>query len=139
MSSQNYGICESCNKIYSNINFKWCRPCVISNLKKNFTNWTSGNEKIDNFIQKMQLKIESYDDIIVEWISYDQFNNFKKIGKDGFATALWKDGLLRYNKKEMKHKRKSNKEVTLKYLNNSQNVINDFSNEVRNFYFVFVI
>jgi hypothetical protein len=125
MSSQNYGICESCNKIYSNINFKWCRPCVISNLKKNFTNWTSGNEKIDNFIQKMQLKIESYDDIIVEWISYDQFNNFKKIGKDGFATALWKDGLLIYNKIKMKHERIPNIEVTLKCSNVISNLLNE--------------
>lgn len=36
-----------------------------------------------------------------EWISYDQFENIKEIGKGGFATiysARWKDGYLKsYN------------------------------------------
>uniref|UniRef100_U9UX04 Uncharacterized protein n=1 Tax=Rhizophagus irregularis (strain DAOM 181602 / DAOM 197198 / MUCL 43194) TaxID=747089 RepID=U9UX04_RHIID len=130
MSSQNDIICESCDEIYANIDHKWCGQCVINNLKKNFMNWTSGNEKIDNFIQKMQLKIKRYDDIIVEWIPYNQLNDVKKTNKDGFATAiLWKDGLLKYDKKERKHKRISNIEVSLKCLSNSQNVINEFSNE----------
>ncbi|EXX63950.1 Mkk2p [Rhizophagus irregularis DAOM 197198w] len=131
MSSQDDIICKSCDKICTNIMFKWCRPCAINNLKKNFTNWTSGNEKIDDFIQKMQLKIESYDDIIVEWIPYDQFNNVKKTNKNGFATAIWKDGLLEYNEEEMKRIRISNIEVSLKCLINSQNVINEFSNEAK--------
>jgi hypothetical protein len=30
---------------------KWCKFCHINHLKNNFTNWTSGNEIIDNFIQ----------------------------------------------------------------------------------------
>ena len=38
---------------------KWCKPCQTDNLKENFTNWTSGNKKMDNFIQEMQLKIDS--------------------------------------------------------------------------------
>ena len=130
MSSQNDIICKSCDEMYTNISHKWCKSCVINNLKNNFTNWTSGNEMIDNFIQKMQLKIEKYDDIIVEWIPYNQFNNVKKTNKDGFVTAIWKDGLLEYNIFEMKRKRISYIEVSLKFLNNSQNVINEFSNEV---------
>uniref|UniRef100_U9TVW5 Protein kinase domain-containing protein n=1 Tax=Rhizophagus irregularis (strain DAOM 181602 / DAOM 197198 / MUCL 43194) TaxID=747089 RepID=U9TVW5_RHIID len=130
MSSQDDIICKSCNKICTDIQLKWCRPCAINNLKKNFTNWTSGNEKIDEFIQQMQLKIESFDNIIVEWIPYEQFNNVKKTKKDGFATAIWKDGLLKYNEEERTYKRiLSNIEVFLKCLNNSQNVINEFSNE----------
>ncbi|EXX68725.1 Mkk2p [Rhizophagus irregularis DAOM 197198w] len=131
MSSQNDIICESCGKIYITVDEKWCRPCVINNLEKNFTNWTSGNEKIDNFIQKMQSKIESTGDIIVEWIPYNQFNNVKKTNKDGFATAIWKDGLLKYNIKEGKHERRTNTEVTLKFLNNSQYVISDLLNEAK--------
>uniref|UniRef100_U9TZZ0 Protein kinase domain-containing protein n=1 Tax=Rhizophagus irregularis (strain DAOM 181602 / DAOM 197198 / MUCL 43194) TaxID=747089 RepID=U9TZZ0_RHIID len=132
MSSQNDIICESCDKIYANLDHKWCRQCVINNLKKNFTNWTSGNEKIDNFIQIMQLKkIKRYYDIIVEWIPYNQFNNVKKTNEDGLATAIWKDGLLKYDEKERKYKRIFNIEVSLKCLNNSQNVTNEFSNEVK--------
>jgi hypothetical protein len=81
----------------------------------------------------MQLNVESFDDIIVEWISYDHFNNIKEIRKDDFASvylAIWKDGLVKYNYNERKYERTPNKEVTLKCMNNSHNTINDFSNEV---------
>ncbi|RIA94155.1 hypothetical protein C1645_760723 [Glomus cerebriforme] len=47
--------CESCNKEYTNA-IKWCESCKIDDFKKKFTKWTSGNDKIDNFIQEMQLK-----------------------------------------------------------------------------------
>ncbi|EXX70648.1 hypothetical protein RirG_085530 [Rhizophagus irregularis DAOM 197198w] len=87
-------------------NKKWCKPCQIDNLKKNFINWTSGNEKVDNFIQEFQLKINHYNDIIVEWIPYNQFDNIKEIGKNDLFTiysAIWKNGQLNYdkNKKEI--------------------------------------
>ncbi|CAB5393848.1 unnamed protein product [Rhizophagus irregularis] len=131
MSSQNDIICESCGKIYSYIGEKWCKPCLINNLKKNFTNWTSGNEKIDKIIQEIQSKINKEEDIIVEWIPYNQFNSIKKLSKDDFATAIWKDGSLIYIKQERKRERVPNKEVTLKYLNNSQDVINDLLNEIK--------
>ncbi|UZO14478.1 uncharacterized protein OCT59_005935 [Rhizophagus irregularis] len=131
MSSQNDIICESCGKIYSYIGEKWCKPCLINNLKKNFTNWTSGNEKIDKIIQEIQSKINKEEDIIVEWIPYNQFNSIKKLIKDDFATAIWKDGSLIYIKQDRKRERVPNKEVTLKYLNNSQDVINDLLNEIK--------
>ena len=122
--------CAKCDKIYTNTECKWCRPCQINKLKKNFANWTSGNEKIDDFIQEMQLKISEYDDVIVEWIPYNQFNNIKEIGKGGFATvysAIWTDGPLEYNKKYI---RESDKKVALKCFYNSQNITNEFLNEV---------
>ena len=78
----------------------------------------------------MQLKIKNCYYIIIEWIPYNQFNNVKKIGKDGFATAIWKNGSLKYNDEEIKYVREPNEEVTLKCLNNSQNVISDLLNEV---------
>jgi hypothetical protein len=124
--------CKNCGKnigIYND----WCKPCQINGLKQNFVNWTSGNEKIDNFIQKMQLKIISYNCIIVEWIPYNQFNNIKEIGKGGFATvyfAIWKDGPLKYQYGKKQYKRTPNKKVALKCLHNSQNITNEFLNEV---------
>jgi hypothetical protein len=102
-------------------------------LKQNFANWTSRTEKIDNFIQETQLEIKTKYDIIVEWIPYDQFNNIKNIDKGSFSTdysAIWKNGPLEYNFEERKYKRMSNKEITLKYLNNYQNDIGVFLNEV---------
>ena len=84
---------KKCGREYANVYNKWCKPCQIDNLKT--TNLTSGNEKIDNFIQEMQLKIDEYNDIVFEWIPYNQFSDInKEIVKGGFATvysAIWKD------------------------------------------------
>jgi hypothetical protein len=109
--------------------WEYCKPCVINNLKKNFTNW-SGNKKIDDFIQEMQLKINIGDQII-EWIPYDQFKDIKKIGEGGFAkiySAIWKDGLLYYKNK--KYVRELSKKVALKCIDDSRNNVDEFLNEV---------
>ena len=92
--------CITCDTIYTNTQYKWCKPCQVKYLKENFINWTSKNEKIDNFIQEMQLKIDYYKDIVIEWIPYNQFNNIKEIVKYDLATvssAQWKDGPLYWN------------------------------------------
>ncbi|GES80806.1 kinase-like domain-containing protein [Rhizophagus clarus] len=128
--------CENCGKIYTDIGNKWCKPCQIEDIKRGFANWTSENKKIDKLIQEMQLKINKYNDIIVEWIPYDQFNDIKKRGKGGFSTvysASWTDGPLRYRKDYKKLKRKCNEEVALKCLHNSQNITNGFLHEVKNY------
>jgi hypothetical protein len=125
--------CESCGEIYANIYNKWCQSCQINNLKQNFINWTSGNEKIDELIQEMQLKINTWNDGIFEWIPYDQFNNIKEISKDDSATiysAIWINGPLEYDDDEKEYNRVSNKTVALKCLHNLQNITNEFLNEV---------
>jgi hypothetical protein len=33
----------------------------------------------------MQLKIDKWEDIVIEWIPYDQFNNVKEISKNNFS------------------------------------------------------
>ena len=131
------GFCNKCGKQYTNLIRHWCKPCQINNLKGNFTNWTSGNEKINNFIQEMQLKIDRYNDIVFEWIPYNQFSDIKEIGKGGFATvysAIWKDGQLIYDEDNDEYTRNSNYKVALKCLHNSQNITNEFLNEVCNLY-----
>ena len=126
--------CKKCVKEYTNRDQRWCNPCQIDNLKGNFANWTSRNEKIDNFIQEMQLKIDHPQDIVFEWISYNQFSNIKEIGKGGFATvysAIWKDGPLKHDKVTEEYvKSTPNYKIVLKCLYNSQNIINEFLNEV---------
>ncbi|GES81057.1 kinase-like domain-containing protein [Rhizophagus clarus] len=133
--------CENCGNsidiydMYTEL-IKWCKICQINKLKQNFANWTSGNEKIDDFIKETQLKIEEYDNIIFEWLPYDQFNDIKEIAKVEFITlysAIWLDGPLKYNDNCEKYKRMSNEKVTLKSLNNSQNNINEFLNEVKSY------
>jgi hypothetical protein len=125
--------CKNCGEKYTNNMYgKWCEPCLISYLKNNFTNWTSGNEKIDDFIQKMQ---GTQVNIICEWIPYNQFIDIKIMGKDNVNTitiysAIWKNGPLVYNGVEFIYKRNNYEKIVLKYLNNSQNRIDKFLNEV---------
>ena len=127
--------CKKCGEGFTDIIYSWCKLWQIDNLKGNFT--TSGNEKIDNFIQEMQLKIDYALDIVFEWIPYNQFSDIKGIGRGGFATvysAIWKDGTLEYDKVTKKYaKSSSNEKVALKCLHNSQNITNEFLNEVCNF------
>ena len=102
------------------------------------TNWISGNEKIDDFIQERQLKINNcnYGDILLEWIPYNQFNEIKEISKNSLITvysAIWKDGpLCKKNMWSKNYTRNSNKEVALKclYNSNSQKSIDSLINEV---------
>src|ERR1043165_2605334 len=92
--------CKKCGVKYIVGRFGWCKPCWIYILKRNFTNWTSGNERIDKFVQEMQLKIDNQWDIVFEWIPYNRFSDIKEIVKSDFATvysAIWKDGPLNYN------------------------------------------
>jgi hypothetical protein len=126
--------CNKCEEIYTDINNQWCKPCSINYFKNSFTNWTSGNEIIDDFIQKMQLQVEYYKGIILEWIPYNQFIDVKEIDKNVYITkysALWNNGLLHYNSNKKEWIRKPNIKVVLKCLNNPQNsIINEFLNEV---------
>ncbi|GES83245.1 kinase-like domain-containing protein [Rhizophagus clarus] len=88
------------------------------------------------FGRKMQLKINDYDDIVFEWIQYNQFDDIKEIGKGGFSTvysAKWKDGPLVYNVNEKIYNRDSNKVIALKCLHNSQNVTSKVLDEVKEY------
>jgi predicted nucleic acid-binding Zn-ribbon protein len=149
--------CETCGKKYTDAMYKWCKSCQVNNFKNNFSKWTSGNKKIDDFIQGTQLKADKPNDIVFEWISYDQFNNVKEISKNSAIvySAIWRDGPLYYNyedkdenensedenedledenkdsedENEWKWTRKSDKKITLKCSNSSQSV-SEFLNEV---------
>ena len=101
----------------------------------------SGNKKIDNLIQEMHLKISSYYSIVFGWIPYKQFNNVKEINKGDIATvysAIWKDGPLHYDDNK-KYIREPGKKVALKCIHNSQNITNEFLNEVWNFLFIYFL
>ncbi|PKC59868.1 hypothetical protein RhiirA1_468827 [Rhizophagus irregularis] len=121
--------CEKCDKDYTNISYKWCKTCQIKDL----LNWTSGNEKIDNFIQEKQIEINDPSEIVFEWIPYNQFNNIKEVNKDKFSTvysAKWMDGPLFWEIRNKKYLRGSDKELALKYLHSLQN-IEGFLNKVK--------
>ena len=44
-----FGICGECNE--PGTGWYWCQLCNAKRFKKNFKNWTSGNEHIDELIQ----------------------------------------------------------------------------------------
>ncbi|RGB43427.1 hypothetical protein C1646_749821 [Rhizophagus diaphanus] len=71
-------ICENCQD--ECLATLYCEHCVRNYLKENFSNWTSGNNDIDNLIQKYQM--EMYDpERIVEWIPYNNLQNIKYLTK----------------------------------------------------------
>src|ERR1051325_3524297 len=47
-------ICENCNQ--ECLATLYCEHCVRNYLMENFSNWTSGNDDIDNLIQKCQME-----------------------------------------------------------------------------------
>ena len=71
-------------------------------------------------------------DIQIANISENGNNEIENIFKDDFSTiysAIWKGGPLHWNEDNRKYTRDLNKNVALKCLYNSQNII-DFSNKV---------
>ena len=57
------GLCKECKQ--PNTGSYWCQPCNAKRFQQNFQNWTSGNHDIDEFIQKTQLKVRNYEEVIV--------------------------------------------------------------------------
>ena len=115
------GYCESCGEKYLNKITKWCKSCQ-----------TSGNEEVDGFIQDKQ-SVVNKSHFILEWIPYNKLNNIKKIGEDGsdiIYSAIWKDGPLYFDYYRYEWERTSDKKITLKYSNSSQNNIDEFLNKV---------
>ncbi|RHZ71355.1 hypothetical protein Glove_259g7 [Diversispora epigaea] len=126
-----YEICPECN--HNSYENEWCKPCNSKHFQNDFNNWTSGNDKIDKFIQDAQLNANDYWEVI-QWIPYDRFKDIKQIGKGGFGTiyyARWIDGRIKewdIENKQWKGNRKE-KEVALKKFDNFVN-FNDVLNEM---------
>ncbi|RHZ74189.1 hypothetical protein Glove_227g55 [Diversispora epigaea] len=123
-------ICKECNQ--ENYGW-WCKPCNSKHFQNDFNNWTSGNDKIDKFIQDAQLNADRNWQVI-EWIPYDGFKDVKQIGKGGFGTihyARWIDGCIeKWDIENQQWKRYyENSEVALKKFDNFVN-FNDVLNEM---------
>ena len=126
-----YGRCEKCFQIKVE---NWCKECNAMYFKQNFCNWTSKNKSIDKFIREAQLKTINRQRIL-EWIPYNRFENIEYLDKGGFSTvykAIWLDGPIKEwsdnEKKWIRHH--DSKQVALKSLHNSQNLSEEFLNEI---------
>lgn len=60
----------------------------IELFNEEFTSQNSGNENINDFIREMQLKINDCNDVVLEWISYDQFIDIKEIWISTVYSAI---------------------------------------------------
>src|SRR6266498_3350126 len=99
-------------------------------FKQDFLNWTSRNEFIDKFIQESQLNA-NYNNQILEWIPYNEFKNIDEGGFSIVYKAIWLDGPIKYwDNDKNKWKRNNNNKVSLKNLNKSSNLNEEFLNEV---------
>ncbi|RHZ88637.1 hypothetical protein Glove_21g93 [Diversispora epigaea] len=122
-------LCEECDQEC----YGWCKPCNLKHFINNIYTWTSGNEKIDKFIQDAQLNANWYMKVI-EWIPYHRFKDIKEIAKGGFSTiyyAKWIDGYIeRWDIKKKQWKRNGKLEVVLKKFDSFVNLSEEFLNEM---------
>ena len=130
-----YGKCPTCNSY--NTNYLWCQSCDPKLLTEG---WTSGNETLDELIKSIQLKATEYDNSKhLQWIPYNDLTNIEKMGEGGFATisrATWLNGYKSVN--DENERTSKDMTVALKKLHNSQNISDEFLNEVNYFVFLFI-
>ena len=124
-------ICENCSQ--ECLATLYCELCVQNYLKANFSNWTSGNDNIDNLIKKCQM--ETLDpEAVIEWIPYNNLRNIKYLTEGGCSeiyTAVWIDG--RYEEWDSKMKllkRLGRQNVVLKKLENVESANRSWFDEV---------
>ncbi|EXX57013.1 uncharacterized protein OCT59_015205 [Rhizophagus irregularis] len=70
------GLCKDCKQ--PQVAFYWCQ----CKFQQNFKNWTSGNNEVDKFIQKVQLDVKYKNDDRFENVEYEDLELFiKQFGK----------------------------------------------------------
>jgi hypothetical protein len=119
-----FGImCKKCNDV-----------CMAIHFQQNFENWTSSNDNIDEFIQNTQLSDHQNVKNALEWIPYDRFYNIKYIEEEfnKVYSANWIDGNISFwdDKNQNWERKDHNMFVTLKSLNNPNNILMELENEV---------
>ena len=126
-------ICENCNQ--ECLATLYCEYCVRNYLKANFSNWSSGNDDIDNLIQKCQLEALA-PDMIVEWIPYNNLKNIEYLTKGGFSEiykAIWIGGSYEeWDSEKQQLKRLGRHDVVLKKLENVESANQSWFEEVCN-------
>ena len=127
-------ICENCQD--ECLATLYCEHCVRNYLKANFSKWTSGNNDIDNLIQKCQMETLS-PNMIIEWIPYNDLQNIKYLTKGGCSEiyiANWINGrYFEWDSKERQLKREfefNAQAVVLKKLENVESANKSWFDEV---------
>jgi hypothetical protein len=124
-------VCENCNQ--ECLATSYCEYCIRNYLKARFSNWTSGNNNIDNLIQKCQLETIN-PEMIVEWIPYNNLENINYLTEGGFSkiyTAIWiGGGYYEWDSEKQQLERFVNHSVVLKELENVESASQECLEEV---------
>ena len=133
-------LCENC--LLECLATLYCEHCMRNYLKNNFSNWTSGNDNIDNLIQNCQM--ESFmPGRIIEWIPYNKLQNIKYLTKGGCSeiySAKWIDGqYYKWDSEKQQPKRSGSRKVILKQLENVESANRSWFDEVCTLNFIRII
>jgi hypothetical protein len=121
-----HDVCQDCQRQQTAV--AWCKNCDVAFLKGSFHNWTSESIVIDEFIRYTQLNANEN----LEWIDFSQFDLVENINKQGafssIYSAIWMEGPSWNLEKEAEGNGPI--KVILKRLDNSQNINQEFINQV---------
>ncbi|CAJ0626228.1 11249_t:CDS:2 [Entrophospora sp. SA101] len=123
--------CPKCN--VKNKYLYWCLQCLSQYFQAEFSNWSSGNQIIDKFIQEIQLNATEWAQYL-EWIPYERLVNVHYLAKGGFGSvysATWLDGPKACDRDKIEiFCRKENHPVALKSINHSGPAMEGFFSEL---------
>ncbi|CAJ0745136.1 18964_t:CDS:2 [Entrophospora sp. SA101] len=105
----------------------------VKGFEAEFSNWSSGNQIIDKFIQEIQLNATEWAQYL-EWIPYERLVNVHYLAKGGFGSvysATWLDGPKACDRDKIEiFCRKENHPVALKSINHSGPAMEGFFSEL---------
>ncbi|CAG8688940.1 12853_t:CDS:2 [Ambispora leptoticha] len=124
--------CKVCNKSgYTMLN---CEHCMRSCLKRQFSNWTSGNDIIDKMIQDAQMTLPTPRGF-TEWIPFSDFEQVAYKTRGGFGeifTAIWMKGYAKaFDQEKQEYIRSGPFKVILKVLSKSNKPNENFLKELQ--------
>ncbi|CAI2173804.1 19263_t:CDS:2 [Funneliformis geosporum] len=130
--NSNFSKCLDCAREQSSA--EWCKICEINAFKENYKNWKIDNIFIKNFIKHNQLNATKSADYL-EYIDIKQFDLVENTNKGGsFSTifsAVWMEGPRWIWDKEVEQLTRNGPiNVSLKRLNNPQNISKEYLNQV---------
>ena len=112
----------------------YCEYCIRSYLIKKFSDWTSGNDDVDNLIKECQMRTLK-SDMVIEWIPYHKLQDIEYLTEGGISkiyTANWTDGhYTDWDSKNHQLKRSGFQRVILKGLENVDNSNRSWFEEVQ--------
>ena len=85
-----HGKCDACGK--DNTGWNYCQPCQAKIFEEKFSQWSSGDDEIDQIIRSSQLNAKNEDEVI-NWVLFSEFRDKKIIYQSGFGLfykATWK-------------------------------------------------